>query len=401
VTTNAVADLADGTHVITARQTEPGKPESVASPAVTITVDTAMPTSDIVDVAPDPRTTGVDSIDVTFSERVYAFTGGDLRLTRTTGTNGVNLLTGSQTLTTADNVTFTLNNLGSLTSKSGGYALAISPLVGKVITDAAGNGLASPLARDAWSHSLPTWLSTSTGATWDSATKELTVTGAATLTADPGAAAPVITANGAAAVLTINPSAGRAVHVGGLNLTGGATVTLASFGAGRTAANHRVLVIDGDTLNIDATSRLDLTDNGLLFNNSGASPAAGVEAMVRAGFNGGNWLGNRITSSTANANRNFALGVVENSSLVIPFTGTRLFAGEAVDSTAVLVKFTHRADLDLDGVITSNDASIFNSRFNEGAASRWGIGDVDFDSLFTSNDASIFNSYYNESLPAV
>jgi hypothetical protein len=55
----------------------------------------------------------------------------------------------------------------------------------------------------------------------------------------------------------------------------------------------------------------------------------------------------------------------------------------------------------LDGVITSNDASIFNSRFNEGAAARWGIGDVDYDGIFTSNDASIFNSFYNESLPLV
>ena len=92
---------------------------------------------------------------------------------------------------------------------------------------------------------------------------------------------------------------------------------------------------------------------------------------------------------------------MENSSLVIPFTATRLFAGEAVDTTAVLVKFTHRVDLDLDGVITSNDASIFNSQFREGNAARWGIGDVDFDGLFTSNDASIFNSFYNESLAAI
>ena len=41
--------------------------------------------------------------------------------------------------------------------------------------------------------------------------------------------------------------------------------------------------------------------------------------MVRAGYNGGNWLGNGITSSTANANRNFALGVADNAKLAIPF----------------------------------------------------------------------------------
>jgi hypothetical protein len=65
------------------------------------------------------------------------------------------------------------------------------------------------------------------------------------------------------------------------------------------------------------------------------------------------------------------------------------------------VKFTHRIDLDLDGVITSNDASIFNSRFNEGAPAYWSIGDVDYDHVFTSNDASIFNGFYNEALASV
>ena len=35
--------------------------------------------------------------------------------------------------------------------------------------------------------------------------------------------------------------------------------------------------------------------------------------MVRGGFNGGDWLGNGITSSTANANRNFALAVADNA----------------------------------------------------------------------------------------
>ena len=205
VTTNGLVDLADGTRWITARQTESGKSQSADSPGLSITVDTVMPTPDVVDVAPD-RATGVDSINVAFSERVYSFVAGDLQLTRTTDPTGSNLLTAGQTLTTANNVTFTLNNLTSLTSKSGGYSLALSPMVGKVITDAAGNGLAL-LATDAWVHSLPTWLTaTASGATWDSFTKELTVVGPATISADPGAHAPAITANGAGAVLTIDPS---------------------------------------------------------------------------------------------------------------------------------------------------------------------------------------------------
>ena len=123
--------------------------------------------------------------------------------------------------------------------------------------------------------------------------------------------------------------------------------------------------------------------------------------MVRAGYNGGDWLGNGITSSTANANRNFALGVADNANLAIPFDGTRLFSGQVVDATTILVKFTHRIDLDLDGVITTNDATIFNSRYSEGAPAYWSIGDLDYDKVFTTNDATLFNSFYNEALASV
>ena len=95
-------------------------------------------------------------------------------------------------------------------------------------------------------------------------------------------------------------------------------------------------------------------------------------------------------------NRNFALGVADNARLTIPFNASRLFSGQVVDTTTILVKFTHRIDLDLDGVITTNDATIFNSNYSEGAPAYWSIGDLDYDRVFTTNDATLFNSFYNE-----
>ena len=65
------------------------------------------------------------------------------------------------------------------------------------------------------------------------------------------------------------------------------------------------------------------------------------------------------------------------------------------------MKFTHRIDLDLDGVITTNDATIFNSQLHRGPPAYWAIGDLDYDRVFTTNDATIFNSFYNESLASV
>jgi hypothetical protein len=184
-----------------------------------------------------------------------------------------------------------------------------------------------------------------------------------------------------------------------LNIGNGGKATLTSGGS-------RVLRVA--SISVAAAGQLDLTDNDLIVDYTGSSPAGAVEAMVASGFDLGDWLGNGITSSVAAApasNSNFALGVAENNLLVNPFgNGTTgpLFSGQSVDGTAVLVKFTHRVDLDLDGLVTGNDAAVFNGAFSEGdGGATWMSGDVDYDGLWTGNDAAIFNSFYDESLPQI
>jgi hypothetical protein len=195
------------------------------------------------------------------------------------------------------------------------------------------------------------------------------------------------------------------MRINALSLTNGATATLTSLGAARSATNHRVLRIQTGSLTIDANSTLDLTDNDLIVDYTGASPVAPVEAMVRSGYNvTGNWLGNRITSAVAASNGNFALAVADNAQLTAPFgaaQGGPLFAGLDVDLTTVLVKFTHRVDLNLDGRVDPNDASVFGTSFSENDPASWSIGDLDYDGLFTPNDAAIFGTFYDESLPQV
>ena len=133
--------------------------------------------------------------------------------------------------------------------------------------------------------------------------------------------------------------------------------------------------------------------------------------MVRSGFNFGDWLGKGITSSTAAnplSNGNYALGIAENGQLTNPFGSqdpndpnsvNPQFDNQTVDNTTVLVKFTHRVDLDLNGLVDGNDAAIFNGAFSEGdGGATWQTGDVDYDGVYSSNDAAIFNSFYDESL---
>jgi hypothetical protein len=404
VTTSGGFDLVDGSRTITARQTNTpaGQTESVDSPSLSITVDTVAPTVDVVDVSPDPRTSGVGSVDVNFSELVANFDVADLSLKRNAGSN---LLTGSNAPGSFNGVNYTVPNLLSPTSVSGSYILALTAS-GSGITDAAGNALAAN-ASDAWIHALPAWMGPGSDVTWNSQTKTLDVIQGASVIGDPGADNPAVTLATTGANLSIAPTGGgRVVHFASLSITTNGTVTVVSLGGNRTINNHPVLVIGSSSLTIDSTSKLDLTDNDLIVDYSGASPLSSVEGMVSTGFNFGDWLGKRITSSVAGApasNGSYALGVAENALLVNPYgNGTTtgpLFAGQSVDNTAVLVKFTNRVDLDLDGLVTGNDAAVFNGAFSEGeGGAKWMTGDVDYDGFWSSNDAAIFNSFYDEGL---
>jgi hypothetical protein len=161
VTTNGTYDLADGARSITARQTEPGKPESADSPPLTITIDTSIPAADVVDVSPDPRAEAVASLNIVFSEPVYGFDLADLTL----ACNGSAVSLAGATLSTADKATWTLGNLAGLTGLVGGgttnYVLTLTA-AGSGITDAAGNSLSAD-ASDAWALNPPTAFTGSAG----------------------------------------------------------------------------------------------------------------------------------------------------------------------------------------------------------------------------------------------
>src|SRR5205085_8665672 len=79
--------------------------------------------------------------------------------------------------------------------------------------------------------------------------------------------------------------------------------------------------------------------------------------------------------------------------------GKPKFDGQNVDDTTVLVKFTHRVDLDLDGKVTPNDAIVFATNYIQNGTGNWMTGDVDYDGKHTQNDAIIFATFYNAALP--
>ena len=65
----------------------------------------------------------------------------------------------------------------------------------------------------------------------------------------------------------------------------------------------------------------------------------------------------------------------------------------------MIVKFTWLADLNLDGVVTSNDAITFAANYHEGAAATHMTGDLNYNGVTDSSDAILFATAYNEGLP--
>ena len=100
--------------------------------------------ADIVDVTPDPRTTAVDSIAITFSRAVTGFDVADLRLVR----DGLDVSLAGAVVTSTDGVSWVLVGLASATSSTGVYTLTLNA-ANSGIVDANGIALATSVL-DTW-----------------------------------------------------------------------------------------------------------------------------------------------------------------------------------------------------------------------------------------------------------
>jgi CSLREA domain-containing protein len=103
------------------------------------TYDPSALNATITAISPNPRNTAVSSIQIVFNKPVTGFDLGDLTLKLN---NGANLLPGAQTLTSADNATWTLGNLAGITGAQGTYDLKLTA-AGSNIKDSTNTALAS------------------------------------------------------------------------------------------------------------------------------------------------------------------------------------------------------------------------------------------------------------------
>ena len=315
---------------------------------------------------------------------------------------GQSYLTGS-TQTLPDLYTLPSTDFHDITSGNNGYAAGTGYDLATGIGSPVANLLVPALAPTPTGN--PTWLSSSSVATYNSSSHILTVTGATTITTDPGAAEPIIEASGPLAAVTFNasnPANGNYYHIGGLSLTSGASAVVTSLASARTVPNVRMLVIGvpgattAPTFNIDSTSKLDLTDNDMaILYGTGTSPLPTVAADIKTAYDNKAWDKPGITSSIAKTMPGVtALGYGEASTL-----GDTWFDSLLLGGNAVLVKYTLVGDANLDGTVNLSDYNTMIAHFN--AAATWTGGSFDYSGSVGLADFNDVLGNFNQTLANV
>ena len=194
-------------------------------------------------------------------------------------------------------------------------------------------------------------------------------TGTLTTGTIDGSGTTTVTATGA------NLNAGR-VRQTTLDIGAGNTVTVASNGGNAgtsTLAN----------LNINATGKLDLTNNDLIVDN-GNLTALTAKLSTGLDINGSYGGGPGITSSAFANDPNFntVLGIAANADL-----GYTSFSGQTVDNNDVLIKYTYFGDTDLNGVVdTATDFDLYITGLTSGGSlGGWFYGDFDYNGIVDSS----------------
>jgi hypothetical protein len=180
-----------------------------------------------------------------------------------------------------------------------------------------------------------------------------------------------VTAAGGTAVQLLGPQT-----LGALHLTGGSIVTLGGL-----------LIVSGATLGslaIDPSSRLDIGSFSMIVRTAALGE---VTSLVALGFNGGDWKGQGITSTSAIADKTSttAVGVAVAGDI-----GVTTFAGQTVGQGNILVKYTYYGDADLNGFVNGDDESLTLFGLRQGGPQRWAFGDFDYSGHVNGDDYSLF-----------
>jgi hypothetical protein len=197
-----------------------------------------------------------------------------------------------------------------------------------------------------------------------------------------GTSGTAVTKSGAGAVNI------KSVRAGALSVNGGTITVLAN---GTAAGTSKVT-----SLSISSGATVDLTNNALVIDHTGASAEAGLRPSLQSAYHSGGWDGAGLTSAFANGSSGpvLAIGVAEAADLGLPPT----FGGISIDGDATLLRLTASGDANLDGKVNTLDFNNLAGGF--GGAGRWFTGDFNYDGVVNSADFSILAANYGQTAPS-
>jgi hypothetical protein len=156
------------------------------------------------------------------------------------------------------------------------------------------------------------------------------------------------------------------VQAGTLEVNSGKLIVVAK---GSTNALAGTSVVNA--LSIIGDGSVDLTNNALIIDYT----TLGTQlTTVRSNLASG-----KLTTSLSAGG--FALGYADASVL-----GRTTFGGVPVDSTAILVGYTHGGDANLDGTVNALDFNAVATNFGVSTSSVWTSGDFNYDGVVNSLD---------------
>jgi hypothetical protein len=182
---------------------------------------------------------------------------------------------------------------------------------------------------------------------------------------------------------TLEVNAVRNATVGGsatLDVQGG---TVAITASGNTNVNTSV--VNALSVNTGAGAKLDIKDNDVVVDYTGASTAGNVRTLLASAFNNGAW-NNAGIGTSASLTGGLSIGYAEASSVV--GAGGGPFSGQTVDGTSVLVKFTYAGDANLDGKVDIGDLGLLAGAWQQ-SGKVWFDGDFTYDGTVNIGDLGL------------
>lgn len=133
--------------------------------------------------------------------------------------------------------------------------------------------------------------------------------------------------------------------------------------------------------------RLNINDNDLIWDYTGASPLTAVRQSILSAYTSGTWGGSGITSDLAAAAAGgpnpTGIGYAEATDLGSPAT----FGGQPVDATSILLRYTFLGDANLDRVVDVTDLGRLATGWQ--SPGTWVGGDFNYDGMVDVADLGI------------